>query len=133
MQCHVNLMYAVTMQAWYFTIKWNEPFSGPFFFSFFFALMQVCLRYYEEWSSIHFIIWISRRQRSCNKIIIFFFNYLKTALPNMNIYRKTPKEIHYICLGYKEMYSIFKTCCIILVFSLHNATWFTILPFSLQI
>ena len=35
----------------------------------------------------------------------------------MNIHWKTPLQIHFICSGNKELYSIFKICCTISVFS----------------
>jgi len=52
MQCHVKLMYAVTMQAWY--VFYSKVLGiRSFFFN---ALIQVCMKHYEEWYSIHFII-----------------------------------------------------------------------------
>ena len=71
-------------------------------------------------------------------IFIFFFfqihffyslNLLKTCIAYTNTRRETTLEIQFIYLGNKEIYCIFKTCCIISV-SFSTAVYFIILPFS---
>jgi len=41
----------------------------------------------------------------------------------MNIHMNTHLEIHFIYLGNKEIYNIFKTCCIILFFPPTKCLW----------
>jgi hypothetical protein len=47
-------------------------------------------------------------------------------------FTKTPLEIYFIYLGYKDVYYIFKTCCTMFYF-LQNAVYFIILSFSFKV
>ena len=46
---------------------------------------------------------------------------------------KTPLEINFVHTGNKEIYYIFKTCCMIAVLFFHKMSYTSYLTFSVQI
>jgi hypothetical protein len=46
---------------------------------------------------------------------LVFLTHQWPTFARANAQKKTPFEIHFICLGNKEIYCIFKTCCVVSV------------------